>query len=110
MFHGGRNPAFSRAIPHGMAIIDLLLQVVIFGSSWESRNRLIWGPEMVSFEAWFPAWFPASRAWFPAWLPGSREGFLGRGEERKGGDKRGEERRAEEMRGKESREDLERQA
>ena len=45
----GPKPAFQQAIPHGMDGIDSLLQVVIFGSSWESRNGLIWGPEMVSF-------------------------------------------------------------
>ena len=27
----GANPAFPRAIPHGMLIIDSLLQVVLFG-------------------------------------------------------------------------------
>ena len=43
------NPAFQQAIPHAMDGIGQLLQVVIFGSSWESRNGLIWGPEMVSF-------------------------------------------------------------
>ena len=32
MVHGESKPAFSRAIPHGMAIIDLLLQVLLFGS------------------------------------------------------------------------------
>ena len=45
----GPNPAFQQAIPHGMDGIGQLFQVVIFGSSWESRNGLIWGPEMVSF-------------------------------------------------------------
>ena len=27
----GTNPSFPRAIPHGMLIIDLLLEVVFFG-------------------------------------------------------------------------------
>ena len=31
MFQDGANPAFSRAIPHGTAIIDLLDKVVFFG-------------------------------------------------------------------------------
>ena len=42
------NPAFQQAIPHGMDGIGLLDKVVTFGSSWESRNGLVWGPEMVS--------------------------------------------------------------
>ena len=45
----GRNPAFPRAIPHGMVVFHQLLKVVFFGSSWGSRNGLIWGPEMVPF-------------------------------------------------------------
>ena len=45
----GHNPAFQQAIPHGTVVFGLLPKVVIFGSSWESRNGLIWGPEMVSF-------------------------------------------------------------
>ena len=44
----GTNPAFSRAIPEGTVIIDLLHRWSIFGSLWESRNGLIleafWGP------------------------------------------------------------------
>ena len=43
------NPAFSRAIPHVGLGITPLLKVVIFGSVGESRNGLIWGPEMVPF-------------------------------------------------------------
>ena len=31
MFQDVPNPSFPRAIPHGMLIIDLLLQVVLFG-------------------------------------------------------------------------------
>ena len=49
MLVDGLKRAFQQAILHGMDGIDSLLQVVIFGSSWESRNGLIWGPEMVSF-------------------------------------------------------------
>ena len=37
----GLKPATQQAIPHGMDGIDALLQVVIFGLSWESRNGLI---------------------------------------------------------------------
>ena len=45
----GPNPAFSRAIPHVVVGITPFPKVVIFGSFGESRNGLIWGPEMVSF-------------------------------------------------------------
>ena len=59
----GAKPAFSRAIPHVVVGITLLLKVVIFGSFWESRNGLIWGPEMVPFGSrngaiWGPEMIP----------------------------------------------------
>ena len=49
MSHGGRNPPFSRAIPYVVVGICPLPKVVIFGSFGESRNGLIWGPEMIPF-------------------------------------------------------------
>ena len=49
MLVDGLKPAFQQAIPNGMDGIGLLYKVVIFGSSWESRNGLIWGPEVDSF-------------------------------------------------------------
>ena len=39
------NPAFSRAIPQGTVIIDLLTEVVLFGSSWECRNDSFGDPK-----------------------------------------------------------------
>ena len=45
----GETPAFQQAIPHVVVGITPLLKVVIFGSFGESRNGLIWGPEMVPF-------------------------------------------------------------
>ena len=38
-----RNPAFPRAIPHGMAIIDLLDRVVLFGLFSGCLRVLPWG-------------------------------------------------------------------
>ena len=46
MFQDGGKRAFQQAIPHGMVVFVSLLKVVIFGSSWGSRNGLSWGPEM----------------------------------------------------------------
>ena len=43
------NPPFSRAIPHGTAIIDLLAKVVFFGPSRGTISDLIWGPFRTSF-------------------------------------------------------------
>ncbi len=49
MVQDGANPAFQQAIPHVGLVFCPLLKVVIFGSFGESRNGLIWGPEMVPF-------------------------------------------------------------
>ena len=38
----GLNPPFSRAIPHGTAIIDLLLKVVFFGPSPGRLRAVSW--------------------------------------------------------------------
>ena len=44
-----RNPAFQRANPHAMVIIDLLTEVVIFGPFQGTISDLIWGPFRTSF-------------------------------------------------------------
>ena len=49
MVNDGANPAFQRAIPHAMLIIDLLLKVVIFGPFRGTISDLIWGPFRTSF-------------------------------------------------------------
>ena len=67
MVHGVRNPAFSRAIPYGMLIIDSFPKVVIFGSFGESRNGLIRGPEMVPFGD--PKWSHLGIRNGPIWGP-----------------------------------------
>ena len=52
-----RNPSFPRAIPHGMLIIDLVLQVVIFGPFPRTISDLIWGSFRTSFGDHFgPHW------------------------------------------------------
>ena len=38
----GLNPLFSRAIPHGTAIIDLLLKVVFFGPFPGRLRAIFW--------------------------------------------------------------------
>ena len=45
----GRNPAFQRAIPHAVAIIDYLHKVVFFGPFRGTISDLIWGPFRTSF-------------------------------------------------------------
>ena len=45
----GRNPAFQRANPHAMAIIDYLDKVVFFGPFQGTISDLIWGPFRTSF-------------------------------------------------------------
>ena len=42
MWPDGANPAFSRAIPHGTVIIDLLPKVVFFGPFPGCRRALPW--------------------------------------------------------------------
>ena len=49
MVHDVRNPPFSQAIPRLVVGICPFPKMVIIGSFGESRNGLIWGPEMVAF-------------------------------------------------------------
>ena len=41
----GRNPAFPRAIPHGMLFFGLLLRVLLFGSLPGSQKEARMGPK-----------------------------------------------------------------
>ena len=61
------KPAFQQAIPHVGVVFCPLLKVVIFGSFGESRNGLIWGPEMVSFGD--PKWSHLGTRNGPVWGP-----------------------------------------
>ena len=61
------KPPFSQAIPNVGLVFCSLLKVVIFGSFGESRNGLIWGPEMVPFGD--PKWTHSGTRNDPVWGP-----------------------------------------
>ena len=48
------NPSFPRAIPHGMLIIDSLLQVLIFGPQMGPQMDPKMGPQRD--RKWVPKW------------------------------------------------------